>query len=301
MTLDRLGSADILQCTAGVLEVQLSLDGVATDPDPSPAPLVTVTDSGGAVVPAPAFAISVGSGSGRLRAILTPDLTARLRDLTTAWTFALGGVLQAVTTYHRIVADVLFTLGEARAWDGGALSDTGRYPDAAILAGRDRIAEAFEQICGAAFGVRAGRELFDGNGSESIQLSNQRVVGVRSLSIRSGTDWTVFSAEELSDLVVYPTGRVWRVWLGSFPAGRRNIAVEYEHGIQPVPAEIRQAALRLLRAQLVSSNLDDRATSQTDELGTFSLATAGKNGSYFGLPLVDEVLHRYSERLPVVA
>ena len=32
-----------------------------------------------------------------------------------------------------------------------------------------------------------------------------------------------------------------------------------------------------------------------------SLATAGRNGSYFGLPLVDEVLNRYRERVPVVA
>ena len=69
-----------------------------------------------------------------------------------------------------------------------------------------------------------------------------------------------------------------------------------------MPAEIRLAALRLLREQLVRSPLDDRATSQAGEFGTFALATAGRNGSYFGLPLVDEVLNRYrAERLPVVA
>ena len=59
--------------------------------------------------------------------------------------------------------------------------------------------------------------------------------------------------------------------------------------------------MRLLREQLVKSPLDDRATSQAGEFGTFALATAGRNGSYFGLPLVDEILNRYRERLPVVA
>lgn len=74
---------------------------------------------------------------------------------------------------------------------------------------------------------------------------------------------------------------------GHVPAGRRNVEVEYEQGLQPVPSEIRLAALRLLRDQLVKSPLDDRATSQAGEFGTFSLATAGRGGSDSGLPLVD--------------
>ena len=122
-----------------------------------------------------------------------------------------------------------------------------------------------------------------------------------SIRIRSGATWTALSADELADVIVYPRGLLYRETLGVFPAGRRNVEVVYEHGIQPVPAEIRLAGLRLLRDQLVKSPLDDRATSQAGEFGTFSLATAGRNGSYFGLPLVDEVLNRYRERVPVVA
>lgn len=302
MTLDRVGSADILRGTAGVLEVALSMDGVATDPDASPAPTVTVLDGAGAVLVATTAAAIVGSGSGKLRLTLTPAQTAQVNDLTAMWTFTVGGAAQAATTYHRIVGDVLFTIGEARAFDGGALASTTGYPDAAILAARDRIAEAFAEICGTAFGARYAREPLDGDGSESIRVSQGRVLAVRTVRTRSAGTWTAFTAAELADLIAYPTSLLYRETLGTFPAGRRNVEVEYEHGLQPVPAELRLAALRLLRDQLVKSPLDDRATSQAGEFGTFALATAGRNGSYFGLPLVDEVLHRYrAERLPVVA
>jgi hypothetical protein len=302
MTLDRVGSADILRGTAGVLEVVLSVDGVPTDPDPSPGPQVTVVDAAGTVVVTPALAIAVGGGSGRLRFIVTPDKTTQVAEWLASWTFTQGGVQQSVTTSHRVVADVLFTLGEARSYDGGALANSATYSDAAVLAARDRIAEAFAEICGTAFGARYARDIVDGAGSESIRVGNGRALAVRNIRTRTAGTWTAFTAAELADLIAYPTSLLYRNTLGTFPAGRRNVEVEYEHGVQPVPAEIRLAALRLLREQLVKSPLDDRATSQAGEFGTFSLATAGRNGSYFGLPLVDEVLNRYrAERLPVVA
>lgn len=299
--LDRVGSADILRGTAGVLDVVLSVDGVPTDPDPSPGPQVTVVDAAGTVVITPALVIAVGGGSGKLRFIVTPDKTAQVDEWLATWTFTQGGVQQSVTTSPRIVGDVLFTLAEARGYDGGALGSSATYPDAAILAARDRIADAFAQICEVPFGARYARELLDGDGSESVRVANQRVLAVRSIRVRNGATWTAFSAEELADVIVYPRGMLYRETLGTFPAGRRNVEVAYEHGLQPVPAEIRLAALRLLRDQLVKSPLDDRATSQSGEFGTFALATAGRNGSYFGLPLVDEVLNRYRERVPVVA
>jgi len=233
--------------------------------------------------------------------VLSAAQTARVAELTATWSFSIAGTDQAVTAYHRVVGDVLFTLAEARAYDGGVLANSATYPDAAILAARDRIAEAFAEICGVSFGARYARELLDGDGSESVRVSSHRVLAVRSIRVRNGATWTAFSAEELADVIVYPRGLLYRETLGTFPAGRRNVEVAYEHGLQPVPAEIRLAALRLLRDQLVKSPLDDRATSQAGEFGTFSLATAGRNGSYFGLPLVDEVLNRCrAERLPVV-
>ncbi|MGE5501669.1 MAG: hypothetical protein ACM3W4_07070 [Ignavibacteriales bacterium] len=300
--LDRVGSADILRGSAGLLDVALTLDGVPADPDPAPAPTVTVLDGGGALLVAPTPAALVGGGSGRLRLALSPAQTAQVHDLTALWSFAVGGVQQSATTRHRVVGDVLFSLAEARAFDGGALASSATFPDAAILAARDRITDAFAEICGVAFGARYARDVLDGDGSESIRVAEQRILSVLAVAVRGVDGWTPFSPDELTDVIVYPRGLLYRETFGVFPAGRRNVEVQYEHGLQPVPAEIRLAALRLLRDQLVKGPLDDRATSQAGEFGTFALATAGRNGSYFGLPLVDEVLHRYrAERLPVVA
>ncbi len=159
MTLDRLGSADILRGTAGVLEVVLSVDGVPTDPDPTPAPTVTVLDGSGAVLVASTPATIVGSGSGKLRLVLSPNQTSQVNDLVAMWTFTAGGAAQATATHHRIVGDVLFTLGEARGFDGGALASSTTYANAAILAARDRIADAFAEICGVAFGARYASEV----------------------------------------------------------------------------------------------------------------------------------------------
>jgi len=299
--LDRVGSADILQGSAGVLDVAISVDGVPTDPEASPAPTVTVLDGAGAVLVATTSAAIVGSGSGKLRLALSAPQTAQPNDLTANWTFTVAGAEQTATTYHRIVGDVLFSLGEARAFDGGALANSATYPDAAILAARDRIGEAFAEICGTAFGVRYSRDVLDGSGTPELGLHGDHVLSVRGVAVRTGPTWTALTPGELADVLFDPEGLLVRDTLGTFPAGRRNVAVEYEYGFQPVPAEIRLAALRLLRDQLVKSPLDDRATSQAGEFGTFSLATAGRNGSYFGLPLVDEVLNRYRERVPVVA
>ncbi len=180
MTLDRVGSADILRGTAGVLEVVLAVDGAPTDPDPGPGPQVTVVDAAGTAIVTPALAIAVGSGSGKLRFIVTPDKTAQVGEWLATWTFTQGGVQQSVTTSHRVVGDVLFTLGEVRAFDGGALVNSATYSDAAILAARDRIADAFAEICGVAFGARYARELLDGDGSESVRVTSHRVLAVRS-------------------------------------------------------------------------------------------------------------------------
>jgi len=299
--LDRVGSADILRGTGGVLEVLLSVDGAPADPDASPMPTVTVLDGRGDVLVATGLATLVGGGSGGLRLALTPAQTTLVHELTVVWSFSLGGVAQSASTFHHLVGDVLFTLSEARAYDGGALAISASYPDSAILAARDRIAEAFAEICQVAFGARYARELLDGDGSESIRVGHGRMLSLRAARIRSGGSWSAFTADELADVIVYPTSLLYRETLGTFPRGRRNVEVEYEHGLQPIPAEIRLAGLRLLRDQLVKSPLDDRATSQAGEFGTFALATAGRNGSYFGLPLVDEVLNRYRERVPVVA
>lgn len=296
---ERTGSARILRGTAGVLEVTVYVDGTATDPTVAS---VAVVDEAGNAVTVGAAALT-GASSGKVTAAITPANTALVNNLTATWTLTVSGTSQTFTTYHRIVGDWLFTEGEARAFDASALASSSSYPDATILAARDRIADSFEEVCRVAFGLSYGREVLDGSGDVTQWLAANRVSAVRSIKYRARgeTAWTAYTAAELADVLVDRNGRLERETLGSFLYGRRNIAIEYEHGWQPIPDEVKRAALWLLRDQLAGTDLPRNAISQSSELGTFSLSVPGLRGSYYGLPQVDEVVKRYSHRLPGVA
>ena len=81
----------------------------------------------------------------------------------------------------------------------------------------------------------------------------------------------------------------------------RNIRVDYTHGYQPIPYEVKRAAMWVARNYLTGSNMPRNAISQVDELGTFRLAVPGERGSWFGLPEVDRVLRDYRSRNHVPA
>ncbi len=299
-TLERTGSR-ILRDTAADIELQVYVGGVATAPDASPAPTVTVTDAAGVVIVDAATATISGT---KAKYTLSPALTADVAVLTATWTLSVGGVAaQVFETKHQVVGALLFSVAAARAFDSAALADSTKYPDAMLIEGRDRISESFEQVCGVPFGLAYGREVLDGNATDELWLAGARIQRVRSIKVRTaGTQiWTPLTSDELADLLVDRNGRMMREVLGVFAYGRRNVAIEYEHGWQPIPDEVSRAALWLLRSQLVGSDLPANALSQSSELGTFSLSVPGVRGSYYGLPQVDEVVKRYSQRLPAFA
>jgi hypothetical protein len=293
----------ILRGTPATLEVICYVDGTAVDPTGTPTCAV-VDEAGNAI--ASGNAVIAGGDTGKLQFALTGTNTANVNRLTATWANVVlsGQPAITLTTREEVVGDLLFTEAAAREFDQSALTSAVSYPDATILAGRDRIAESFADVTAVAMGLHYGREVLDGDGGATLWLAANEVGSVRSIKYRDrGTaTWTAFTADELADVLVSPNGRLEREILGTFPAGRRNIAVEYEHGFQPIPEELRLAALRLLRNQLVASNIPDRALSQTDSLGTFQLAIASAQpGRWFGLPTVDSVLVRYRKRVPGVA
>ncbi len=217
-SIERTGSARILRGTAGVLEVTVYSDGTPTDPTVAS---VAVVDEAGNAVTTGAAAIT-GASSGKVTATLTPANTAQVNNLIATWTLTIGGVSQTLTTYHRIVGDWLFTEAEARAFDASALASASTYPDATILAGRDRITESFEEVCRVAWGLSYGREVLDGDGGTAIWLAGNRVSAVRSIKYRNRgeTAWTAYTAAELADVLVDRNGRLERETLGSFASER---------------------------------------------------------------------------------
>lgn len=286
---ERIGSHRILKGTAADLEITVYSDGTKTDPSDA---AVSAVDATGAAVTLGAAAI-VGSNSGRVTAAILPAATANVGRITATWTLTVGGVEQSFETYHDVVGDLLFTEAELRAYGPGSSVANAKFTDAQILAMHDLVKDSFEARVGAAFGLTFEREILSGSDLVGIYLRRPKVYRIRAVAVRSGATWTALTVDELAALFVDDFGRLeWEsaVW----PRSYRNIRVDYEHGYQPIPPEIKNAAMMLAKEWLVGSNIPARATTQIDQSGQFTLATPGLRGSIYGVPLVDEVINKYA-------
>lgn len=293
----------ILRGTAATVKAQVYVDGTLTALSDNGT--VTVTDALGNEI---ATGSGTTGGTGIVTFTLTPTHTADVNQLVITWAALQisGGAAFALETRDEVVGELLFSEAEARAYGAGAgstapLANASNYPDATIAAGRARITDSFAKILGYNLGRRFGYEVVDGEGGAELwlpkayHLEELRQVATRAAGSQS---WTAFSADELADVIAYPNGRLVRETLGSWPSGRRNVRVSYEAG-RPIPLELKQAALRVLRDQLVASNISDRALRFNDESGTTEFVVPGGTfGRWFGIPPVDTVLARYREKVP---
>lgn len=296
MSIERRGDARILARTPATVSVEFHQAGAIADPGEVTA---TITRADGSVlVPvAPVEGETAAARTLELSASETADVDLLLID----WE---SDDLGTVRTRVEIVGDQLFTVREARAFDGGKLSDPTKFQTAAIEATRARIEDAFAEICGVSFIPRLRIAVLGGQRSCTLVLPDLKVTELRSVETRSGTDWTAFTSDELEAVLLDPAGVLVRDSYQVWPWGNRNVRVSYVHGFETVPMDVRRAGLILARYELVESNLSDRATSFSDESGTYRIATAGlTRGSWFGLPLVDSVLQRpgYMHRTPGIA
>lgn len=203
----------------------------------------------------------------------------------------------------------IFTLAEARAFRHQGqtpLASATAYSDDLVQDAADRITEDFARICDVSFvPVTVTDEVLDVGGgwrARTLLLPHPRVTAVSAASYRAAgvTTWTDLTADDLASLVIEPGGGVY--WpSGYWPWGPGRAKVSYTHGYAAPPAAIVRAALILAVEDLAGSNISDRATQQTNENGTFNLAVPGwRDGQWYGVPVVDSVLQRYSERGPAV-
>jgi hypothetical protein len=285
----------ILKGTAATVKAFVYVDGTLTALSNNGT--VTVRDALGNTV---ATGNGTTGGTGIVTFPLTPSHTAELNRLAITWSGLVVGAGDpfSLETSEEVVGELLFTEAEARAYDGAVLNSSSSYPDATIQTARDRIAEAFGVVLGFNVGRRYGIEVVDGSGLAELWLPEAyHLQALRSVATRVGSTWTAFSADQLADVIAYPNGRLVRESLGTWPVGMRNVRVVYEAG-NAIPLELKQAALRVLRDQLVGSNIPDRALRHTDEIGTFDLVVAGGSfGKWFGIPMVDATLLRYREKV----
>ncbi len=196
----------------------------------------------------------------------------------------------------------LFSAAEAKAFDKKQLG-TG-YDDSVINAAEAEIREEFAHICGVSFipKTETGYRV-DGSGNRMLALPFRRLLSLTAVTIYDAAQTLVqtFDATDLSDVALYTDGRMVRRSRGTWLRGELNIALTFTHGYTTTPAEIKRAALILAVYKLVPTDITDRATYMSDGSMTFSLATPGMRGSYYGLPMVDAVLNRYSEQPAAVS
>ncbi len=193
------------------------------------------------------------------------------------------------TTYHEVVGGFYASVAEIRLRDKNLL-DAGVYPTDTIRALFWEVETAIESECGRSFVPRYGR-------ARQTTLSTLPDVDIRTLrSVRSYSDYqtyTSFTATELGELDWSPSGA-----LHPYPYewGVGDYIIEYEHGMDRPPPDVKAAAIRWLRNTLNASKsgIPDRAKSfSVADGGSYSLITPGVNGAVSGIPDVDVVIERY--------
>lgn len=256
-----------------------------------------VTDANGDAV---ASGNATHGTGGAYSFVLAPQDT--VKSLTIVWTGTWQAVSQSITTYAEIVGGHLFTIAEARAFDGAALASDTVYTDAAIREARAGIADFFEDCTGVSFIPRYRQDTLDAPGTPDLWLTRKQV---RSL-IACSTNGTALTTDELAAVKVYEYGKLYRPtgawpytgWPGAWSwQSRQSIVVEYEHGYQAVPWEIHQAALTYLRYVLVSSDISDRAISVTNDMGQFQRLSIPSMRYPTGIPIVDAALNRKTPQM----
>lgn len=271
---------------------QATLDVVFSAGDADGTVTVTVVDAAGTTVTSGDATLDTGT-AGRYTFPLPPQ--PQVAALTVTWAGAWGGVSQQIDTEADIVGAHLFTLAELRDFADQALADTATYPDSLLSQKRDEIAEFFERECHVSFIPRYRRDRLAGDGSTILWLPKPRVSQVFAVSI----DDVALDAASLALVDVDEDGQLHRA--AGWPWSRnRNILVEYEHGWRRPPAKINEAAKLLARYELVSRDINDRAISLSNDLGTVRLSVPGQNYPT-GIPTVDAALSRYQEQPVMVS
>lgn len=186
----------------------------------------------------------------------------------------------------------LFTTAEAKAFVIAGDTPLAAYPDATISAAEARIKERFEDICRVAFEPTEVTVTLDRNGANGIVLPHTRVTALEEVTV-DGTE------VDVADLKLYDYGVLY--YSTGWGNGVQDVEVTYTHGHATVPKAIKWAALVVAVEEIVGSDITKRATSHTDDLGTFRLSVPdGERERWYGIPAVDAILSQYSEKVPAI-
>jgi len=216
---------------------------------------------------------------------------ADLDTFTADWSGTLAGATVVVRDVIEIVGGFLFNLVLARS---ELKLDPVKYPLSVLAALRTEVEQVAERISGGvAFVPRFKRVKLAGTGTTALALPHALLRAVRAVSI-DGSAWAqpLVDAVEVSDAgVIYAEGNI---FTAPVTPGRRNIIVEYEHGMDLPPAEVSRQGIVHAKGQagVFESGMPQNTVSFTAaDGGVYRMASPTKTST--GIPSVDAAYKRY--------
>ena len=250
---------------------------------------VGVVNTAGTTVLAAGSSTGSGATTGVYTRALTATHTASLDIRTATWTD--GGDSSTHTQKIEVVGGYFFSLSELRQLAG--IDDTDKFTDARCRLFRRYVENVIETWTDVAWVPRYASETYSGNGLDVLNLRHTQIRSVRSVTI-DGTAATLsaFNTERDTGLCEYSGG--------TFAATERNnVIIGYEHGFDAPPEDLKTAAMQACQYLLLDerAGLSPRAIQVDGEFGSIRYSTASSDRP-FGLPDVDAVVMKYSQRVP---
>lgn len=217
---------------------------------------------------------------------------ANVDTLTVDWAATVAGSAITARDTIEIVGGYLFGLAEARAMPPAL--DTTKYPTAKLAQKRIGVETECEEICGQAFVPRFARVEFtlDGQSRGTTLINKLTLPHINIRTLRACTIDGV--TQSLTGLTVSQSGVLRGLtWAGVITGNK--IVVEYEHGLDFPPEDLKDAAMLRLRSRLSAgdSGVPQRALSfSVADGGVYRLSTPAANRT--GIPEVDGVYERYT-------
>ena len=266
-------------------------DGTATDVG---AVTIGVTDANGDTVVASATS-TTNNGDGTYTYSLGDQTEPNLLIVT--WTRSDGN--GDLVDFIEVVGSRLFTEAGFRAFNDDQFSSTARYSDSAIADARDAVTEQLERWTGVGWAQRYARVELAGSGTNTQHLTDgwcRTSTGVplnrpgRLQTINSVISATVSSTSQtVSTITIHGSHLVkTSTWSSATTNDPLNVTVEYTYGHPYLVDSVDRIAMLLAADRLRETALSSRATTWSDELGTYRFETPGRAGNVSTIPEVNE-------------